>query len=624
MVTPIVGEIVTDPSGVDVLVVLADGGAAGDQALAAKTLQTLTPLFSNVIRDGKPVPGALQTGLSWATCVQLAHTFRDYWRPQPRLQAWLADQVTARTTRSSLTYAPPAGMTPYWWQAEGADLIAATGRALITDEPGVGKTASAILGIVEFWARNPDKGQKPTIVVCPASVVDSWVREWKMWAPHVHVVAYRGPKRTRLLPESRVRAAGGPQVYVTSYDIARMDAPEVSSMAPLLKLEAESLVIDEVHFVRNPTTARTRAVIRLAKVAQRAGGAVIGLSGTPITRDFGDLHPALQALDEHAWASKERAIDRYAWTIKGDYEEQILGLEPYHEPEFRMCLLGQHRRVAKADVLKDLPPKVYTTRTVELPVKWRKVYDDFQASMFAEMPDGTELSVMDAMSMYTHLSALSSAPGTVEVTYGPDVDEDTGEPKRHVHIELDPFDPQKPGASWKVAALMELLEERRGRQTIVCAPSRQLMDIAGAAAAKAGLKVGYVVGGQSAEARTADIDAFQARQLGAIFVTTQAGGVGITLTAADAVVFLQRPWALDESMQMEDRAHRVGADHESIQIIDIVASSTIDQRRREALRGKVRHLAEIVQDPRLVAELLGGKTVTEHPTTTSPRELIAS
>lgn len=932
MAVPLIGEILGD--GVT-LAVLPDGGSAADAGLAAATLQTLTPLFKKA-----DVPGALVTGLSFATCVQLAHTFGSYWRPQPKLRAWLQDQVIARTAaHDSIDYAPPAGLTPYTWQVSGAALIAGVTRVLITDEPGTGKTATSVLGLVEWAARRHADG--PVVVVCPASVIDSWVREWKTWAPHVRVVAWRGPKRTEL--------AGTADVYVTSYDTARADATEMKVSSDLLRLEPAALVVDECfpagtlvttpsgqvaietlqpgdevigvdhttgepvvttvkgtrarttsepltsvngvamtpnhpvwtgrgylradsvavddevyritllnsphgdlhadlrmvradvleagqaeqtpevlqpgvlgeladvtpgfrrvaqhteasssilrelasvaresrgagdalsapewpwepdprsegagesprdaaraglpnadrreradqraaaalvgasgmahggrradgtevamaaclqdrrgiddvhgggragrgepqerqgtgrrrsegrgpsvagldgapvlehggdggprssgvedrvsgqvvynietgtgnyvagdllvhncHFIKNPTAARTRAVLRIAKTVQRRDGAIVGLSGTPITRDTGDLHPMLTALDEHAWASKERFVKRYCMSIQGDYDEKILGLEPMREPEFRQAILGQHRRVAKADVLPDLPDKVYSIRTVELPAKWRKVYDDFKASMYAEMPDGTELSVFDEMSAYTHLSALSSAPGTVEVTYGPDLDKDTGLPKRHVHIELNEYDPKKAdGGSWKVSALLEVLEERRGKQTIVFAPSRQLVEIAGRAAAKAGYRVGYVVGGQSASVRTADIDAFQARELDIICVTTKAGGVGLTLTAADAIVVLQRPWELDESIQLEDRAHRIGAEHESLQIIDIVAKGTIDGRRRESLPEKARHLAEFVQDDRVVDYLLGGKNVTEHATTT-PRELISA
>src|SRR5690606_37316563 len=98
-----------------------------------------------------------------------------------------------------------------------------------------------------------------------------------------------------------------------------------------------------------------------------------------------------------------------------------------------------------------------------------------------------------------------------------------------------------------------------GAPVIVFASSKQLIDLAGAAVAESGRRVGYIVGGQSAKRRTETVDAFQAGELDVLLATTQAGGVGLNLTAADTVVFLQRPWSLVDSTMSEDRAPRRGS-----------------------------------------------------------------
>jgi SNF2 family DNA or RNA helicase len=163
--------------------------------------------------------------------------------------------------------------------------------------------------------------------------------------------------------------------------------------------------------------------------------------------------------------------------------------------------------------------------------------------------------------------------------------------------------------SWKVDALLEVLDERED-PCVVFAPSRQLIMLAGDAIAKTGRRVGYIVGEQTPKQRTAMIDSFQAGQLDVICATTQAGGVGITLTAGRTVIFLQRPWSIVESLQAEDRCHRIGSErYDSIEIVDIVAASTIDTRVREVLREKAGALADLVQDRRIVTEILGGKNV---------------
>jgi SNF2 family DNA or RNA helicase len=138
-------------------------------------------------------------------------------------------------------------------------------------------------------------------------------------------------------------------------------------------------------------------------------------------------------------------------------------------------------------------------------------------------------------------------------------------------------------------------------------PSRQLVMLAADAARKAGLQVGLVVGGQAMAERTDTVNAFQAGKLDLLCATTGAGGVGLTLTAAGTVVFLQRPWSIVEALQAEDRCHRIGSEiHDSIEVIDIVAASTIDSRVRAVLREKAGQLADLLQDQRIVTELLGG------------------
>jgi SNF2 family DNA or RNA helicase len=165
--------------------------------------------------------------------------------------------------------------------------------------------------------------------------------------------------------------------------------------------------------------------------------------------------------------------------------------------------------------------------------------------------------------------------------------------------------------SWKVDALLEVMAERPGEPVVVFAPSKQLIMLAGVAAKKAGYRVGYIVGGQTPAERTGFVDSFQRGELDLICVTTGAGGVGLTLTAARTAVFLQRPYSLVEAMQSEDRLHRIGAErHESIEVCDIVARNTIDSRVRQILKERAGQLSDLVQDKRIVAELLGGASVT--------------
>lgn len=574
----VVGDV---SGGQDELIVLASGHT-DEIAYAADVLKVMTPHY----RPSDP-PGALVCPLTWPAVVQLAFMFGERWQPRPALVEWITAQAAVRMLPPQLEYGTPDGLTPYAHQIEGARLIKATGKVLLTDDPGTGKTITALLGLQEWYGK-----AWPILVVCPASVVDAWVAAVRLWTPYWKPVAYRGPKRRNLL--------GTADVYVTSYDVARIDAPS-GRKGPLNVLAPQAVVIDECHYIKNPGADRSQAVRRISRDAR----VVIPMSGTPITHNFGDLTPTLEAMDAGAWPSGDRAKERFMLTVPGDYDVKAVGLDPAAEPELRACLEGQMRRVNKHDVL-DLPPKVYSTRTVELPPTWRKAYDQFETDMYADLPDdGGELSVMHAFTVMGLLKQMACAPADVEITYTQEIDKNPNSPtfgeeitKRHVHLDLK-------APSWKVAGMLEVLTERPRQSVIVFAPSKQLVELAGTAATKAGRRVGYIVGGQTPRQRTAVVDAFQNGSLDTVCATTGAGGVGITLTAAETVIFLQRPLSLVEALQAEDRAHRIGQTS-SVEIIDIIARNTIDTRIRDILRDHAGQLAELVKDPRIRDELLGG------------------
>jgi SNF2 family DNA or RNA helicase len=576
------GELTADGAQI---VLIGTGPDAAIERMA-QLIQLLTPL----VKPSNP-PGALVLPATWAAIVQLSHIFGAMWRPGPRLLDWLrAETVRRMPAGGALSFPLPEGLTPRPYQVEGALMIGALGRALLFDDPGTGKTITTILGLLERAAAGHQVA--PVVVIAPASVVDPWIEAWQTWAPGWRVNAWRGS------PEQRRRLAARPastqaHVLVTSYDTARMDA---AKGRPLDRLAARTVVVDECHLIKSAHSARSVAARRLAKRAEQ----FVALSGTPITHHPGDLWPTLEALAPLAWPSGERWKARYCLTVQGDYSSKVLGLNAATEAEMRTTLLGQHRRVAKADVLQQLPPKVYSVRQVDLPPAYRAAYDQFEHQMLAQLPDGTELSVMSVLAQLTRLQQLASAAADVQTVRetGPD-----GEETESVRVTLK-------APSWKVDALLEVLDERPGEQVVAFTPSRQLAVLAGELAAKAGHQVGYVVGGQSMKERTDTVEAFQRGKLGLLCVTTGAGGVGLTLTAARTVVFLQRPWSLVEALQAEDRCHRIGSEiHDSIEVIDIVAAKTIDARIRAVLHDKAGQLADLLQDPRIVTQLLGGTSL---------------
>lgn len=566
-------------------------------------LRFCTPLFSTSDEGHLTVP------LSWAVVTQIVHSFPDVnrfkWVPGPRLSDWTVKEIINRSCQGDLLSSEHARL-PMSHQAAGAIAIGMNGRFLLADEPGAGKTATALMGLFELEKRG--RTAFPALVVCPAAVIDPWLEEISVVYPQLrpYCRAYRGPKRVQALKTA------GVQLLVMSYETMRNDIGEAGFKSPLMDFPAKSVIFDECHKLCNHTTKQSIRARRLAKHIPN----VIGASGTPITKNAGNFWPILNGMYPEAYPSRDRYKERYTLDKGSQYSfEEIGGLDPVREPEFRLAMQGTMRRVAKADVL-DLPPKTYETRWVEIPPAWRAAYEEMEADMIAHLPDAeytTALTAMSTLAKMTRLRQLASSACDVEVNELEEINEETGLPKQEIKVH-----PKLP--CWKGEALLEILDElhqddpgflakgtiTHGRRpVIVFSPFKTLVKLAGSMAEKRGYKVGYITGGMTDAQRTSARLSFQGNELDLIAVSTGAGGTGLTLTAAEVVVYLNNPWSMVERLQSEDRAHRPGQT-KSVHYIDLETRNSVESRVRAALRDKSGNLAELLADPRVATEFMGG------------------
>jgi SNF2 family DNA or RNA helicase len=594
------GEITADGRHM----VLWTTGTAWEQKQIAQRLHLVTASGESARDENGQPTGARYYPLSWAVIVQLGFIFnsgpRPVWQPWPRLTEWIIAETVRRTSPPpAIPECWPETFRPYPHQLDGAAAIASAGKYLLGDEPGCGKTASALLGIEARRLAGTDV--LPMIIVVPSwEVARVWEDHIRELMPHWPApVLHRGPNRARVQGWKH-----GRYILITTYATMRRDAPDMRGL--LVKIRAKTVVADECHLARNTRAKQSRALWRVAHYAPT----MVWASGTLVTHDFGDIYQPLFTMAPLDWPSKDGLKDRYLATRRTDYDETVLGLRPEMEAEFFAALAGQLRRVAKADVLKFLPDKIYSVRRPEMPPAWRHAYDTMEAQMLAELPDGGELPVMSILAQLTRLSQLASSAADVTVTT--ELDEATGLLVPHYHVTLRP-------PCWKAEALLDLLAERPDQPTAVFAESRQLAMITGEYCRKAGLRTGYVTGpGDSGpygepgvkvtnRSRQNAVDDFQAGKLDVIICTLGAGGLGITLTASNCAAMLQRSYQFDLAIQPEDRVHRIGAEiHDHVEIVDFVTVDSIDQRRREVLRDKAGQLGQLVRDPRIVRALLGG------------------
>ena len=608
------GEL--DPSGETILVTVT---AISDTDLnqAAAVIRSLTPAFNPVTG----MPNTLAVELSWAVVTQLAHSFTGApqwdgrpgltWVPGPGLSDWLIAEIIRRSCEGDFTGRPPA-LEPRKHQHAGGVAVGMNGRFLFADDMGTGKTLTYFMGLAELEARG--RYPWPALLVTPANVIDTVLEELPRFYPDWKAAAYRGSSRSRLLRSDA-------RLLVMGYETMRNDVGDTGKPGPLLKFKAGTVLYDEVHALCNYDSLQSRQARKLARHVPN----VIAGSGTPITKTVAGFWPVLNSMYPGSYPSRERYKAHYCLSRPnkagyGTGDNDVTGLDPLREPEFRVAMQGVYRRVALEDVT-DMPPKTYQTRYVEIPDAWRAAYNQMEADMLAELPD--QMTPLEAMSVLAKMTRLRQlACSACDVRAWTELETNPRSPNFGREVTRTEVTLKEP--CWKGAALVGLLDELHqaegehdniGRQfghdvgsrpVIAFAESSQLIRLAGGMAEKRGYVTGYIDGNVSVSGRKEARLAFQDNRLDLICVTTGAGGVGLNLTAAGDVAFLARPWGYVPAVQSERRAWRYGQT-KPVRIYDFVAKNTVESRIFARLREKAGNLADLVLDRRIVEDFLGGR-----------------
>ena len=328
--------------------------------------------------------------------------------------------------------------------------------------------------------------------------------------------------------------------------------------------------IDESTTIKNPTAKRTKNILSIGNLAKYRRI----LTGSPVTKSPLDLYSQCEFLDPYHLGHQSyysfRA--RYANMIDrnfGGRRVQIVG--SYRRlPELTEKLQKFSYRVLKEECL-DLPPKVFTKRIVELTDEQKKIYAQMKRMAIAEL-DGKVMSTMNVMTQLMRLH---------QVTCG------------HFKADDETITELK---SNRINSLLELLDETEGKVIIWANYRADIKNIVTA------LKKAYgeastveYHGGVDSTLRQEHIALFQQKNGPTRYFVgnAQTGGYGITLTAANTVIYYSNNYDLEKRLQSEDRAHRIGQTG-SVTYVDLIAENTVDERIVKSLRNKVNIANEIM------------------------------
>lgn len=567
--------------------------------------------------------------VSWTGCLSLRSTFGQQLEIGPKLAEWANNEKASRIDPCNILREVEAieegdqDLFPH--QRAGVEWLVKSKRGLLADEPGLGKTAQAIRALKKL----KENGEEvfPALIVCPNTLKTNWEREFDRWWPGVDVQVIKGSATQR-----RKAFDHEAQVYVINWESLRTHSRLVSygsialahctecgghdsKITParcevhnreLNNIPFKAVVADEIHRSKDPKSKQTRALWSASGKAEIR----FALTGTPIANDVVDLWPILHWLDEKEWPSKTKWIDRYVNTFPNAFGAlMVLGLKPAMEAEFFAGINPRMRRMLKTKVLPWLPEVINDRRDVEMGAKQEKAYRQMLENMMAMLESTPEhllesgelqegdysedlLVATNPMVQMGRLIQFASAYGQIQVT-------ETGEKM----ILSDP--------SCKVEALMDDIDNGDfGDDSVaVCAVSRQLIELLSAQMTKAGIRHGLITGAQNEYERQQAIDDFQSGRTKWILFTAQAGGVGVTLTAARRLVMLQRPWSLVDYKQALDRVHRIGSEiHDSIIITDYVTEGTVEEKVIDTLGAKDYNFQQIVKDKEQLLKLLKDKS----------------
>ncbi len=328
--------------------------------------------------------------------------------------------------------------------------------------------------------------------------------------------------------------------------------------------------IDESTTIKNPTAKRTKNILKLADLAKYRRI----LTGSPVTKSPLDLFSQCKFLDPFhlGYDSYYAYRSRYAHMLDrnfGGRRVQIVG--SYRRLDELAAKLEKFSyRVLKEDCL-DLPDKVFTKRLVELTDEQKKVYAQMKQMALA-MLDGKIMSTVNVMTQLMRLH---------QVTCGHFKADD----KTITHLKNNRLD-----------SLMQLLEETDGKVIIWANYVEDIKIIVES------LKKAYgddstveYHGSVDSTLRQDNIAQFQQKNSPTRYFVgnPQTGGYGITLTAANTVVYYSNSYDLEKRLQSEDRAHRIGQTG-SVTYVDLIAEGTIDEKIVKSLRSKINIANEIM------------------------------
>ena len=443
--------------------------------------------------------------------------------------------------------------------------------ALLADDMGLGKTLTVIA------YRLVRTSTAPSLVVCPASLLGSWEREFARFAPGVAVRRYHGAGRS-------VGGLTPGEVVVTTYGTLLRDA------GILAGVPWDLVVADEAQQVKNHRSQASRA-LRLLRPAVR-----VAVTGTPVENSLSELWSILDWTNPGLFGSLAAFRDRFGRAAEREAVESGADRESARRLGRLIAPFVLRRRKSDPTIAPELPDKVVSDRYVELSREQAALYEAVTAESLGR------IAASDGPARRGQVLRLLQSLRQI-----------CNSPAHYLREAVDGWDADRQAArSGKLQALDELIEAivPTGEAALIFTGYVSMGHLVQAHLAARGVRADFLHGGVPVVTRQQIVDRFQTGHGDALVLSVRAAGTGLTLTRAGHVIHVDRPWNPAVEDQATDRAHRIGQ-HRLVEVHHLIAEGTVEDRIADLLARK-RELTEAV--------LAGGETAL---TELSDRELSA-
>lgn len=471
-------------------------------------------------------------------------------------------------------------------------------HGILCDDMGLGKTLQTLCIVAsdhhdraEQFAKtqSPDFRPLPSLIVCPPTLSGHWQQEIRQFAPFLKSIAYVGPPAERGKYRSQLNSA---DIVITSYDICRNDN---EILAPITW---NYCVLDEGHLIKNPR-AKTTIAVKNFNSNHR-----LILSGTPIQNNVLELWSLFDFLMPGFLGTEKVFQDRFSKPIQNsrnakssskEQETGALAIEALHKQVLPFLL-----RRLKEEVLDDLPPKILQNYYCDLSDLQKKLFEDFtkkegtklqenaassdkeskqhifQALQYMrKLCNSPALVMKENHKQYAATQALLSKQGTSlrDPAHAPklsalrDLLVDCG-------IGVEPEDQQ----AEHVPSASEAVSQHRA---LIFCQMKEMVDMVQDEVLRKMLpRVQFLRldGNTEASKRQDIVNTFNSDpSYDVLLLTTSVGGLGLNLTGADTVIFVEHDWNPQKDIQAMDRAHRIGQ-KKVVNVYRIVTRGTLEEK----------------------------------------------